>query len=32
MIKQVFSPFLICGYDLLRGNWAGDMFKLYNSE
>ena len=29
-IYTVISPFLICAYDLLRGNWDGDMFKLYN--
>jgi hypothetical protein len=29
-IYTMISPFLICGYDLLRGNWEGDMFKLYN--
>jgi hypothetical protein len=29
-IYTIASPFLICAYDLLRGNWDGDMFKLYN--
>ena len=29
-IYTIISPFLICMYDLLRGNWDGDMFKLYN--
>ena len=29
-VYTVLSPFLICAYDLVRGNFDGDMFKLYN--